>query len=247
MTDITTTAADPPEAPQEPLEPAVQGPPATPTPDDLLHAIFDAVREELEIEESEEGGADQDLLLELRTVDKAVVSNAQGKAIITFEVDKEFPSMPGSRVIAMAVLPVEGSMPGDLRIYVAPPAPLAGVRDYSCMTFNRMSLGQAKEVMSRELFVAGVAEEFVRLLEPEDDEDEEDDEEEGETLCGDEECESTATYVCTCQVCTPAVDEAKFFACEAHRSRLDPEHLKENKRPAKWEKLPTNPANPAVS
>lgn len=246
MADIT---ADSTALVPEPPSPALEVAPSLP--DDLMHVIFNAVREELELEESDESGSDAEILAELRTIDKAVVSNAQGKAIITFEVGKEWPALAGSKIIAMFGDPIEGAMPGDLRVYVAPAAPLAGARDYLCMTFNRMSLGQVKEVMTRELFVAGVGGEFAALLDPGDEEDDEGEDEEEEGLACSYEgegkllggavtasgCAADPTLVCVCQACKDLGDDA-FATCGEHQAAVAQDHLKQAKRPPKWEKIP---------
>lgn len=215
--------------------------------EEMRHAIFEAVRDELESDLTDDELADS-----IRMTDKYVLQGPDGAALVEFEVGRPYPAagLEASRVVGIFLFPDEDSMPGDVRIYAAVPTlPVAGVADHLCYTFNRATMTTRREKMSRDLFVEEVAGEIARGMADDEEEDEEDEEEEDEDTgpaCADEECGDAPTYVCICQTHAGATtDDGKFFACSEHRGEVASLHLKETGRPPKWQKLP--PATPALT
>lgn len=221
--------------------------------EEMQHAIYDAVRDELESELT-----DDEIAGSLRMTDKYVIQGPDGAALVEFEVGRPYPGLEPSRIVGIFMLPGEDSVPGDVRIYVAVPTlPVAGLADHLCFTFNRATMTTRRERMVRDLFVEEVAEEMARTLPEEEDEETEEGEEGEDTppdedgveddedtdevpACAKDDCDTPVAFACTCQVCSELPIGARFFSCVDHRGELAGEHLREKDfgRPPRWQKLP---------
>jgi hypothetical protein len=174
-----------------------------------------------------------------RFINKFIVNGPTEAPLATFEVGQPYPGLETSLILGMFDESTGKSLPGDVRMYVIPgpnTPPSDDTVGYRCYTINRQLLGVAptREQMTREVFVDSVVEEWVRIL---DDEDEPEDEEEDGLVCLVAECNADAVYQCTCVVCRNS-EEGPYLSCGDHRHVLDPEHMKEQHRPAIWKKLP---------
>ncbi len=172
-----------------------------------------------------------------RQADMITISTPQGEPIVSWRVGEAYPGAEGSTVVMINILPDEGSVPGDVRIYVLP----SGAEETSaflCYTFNRQNLAQVRETMGLEVFLEEISDEIFALPGMPEPDDEEEEEEDG-PACADEDCEEEPVYYCRCDVCKQVPDEAKFYACEGHRAHVDPVHLQEKGRPAVWQKFGT--------
>lgn len=274
---MANQAVDQHGAEQSPVEEQVGGPnltaelqvrpdvpdprPAIWGPTEMQAAICEAIREELDDPEL----TDDEIAEGFRFTDKFVVQGPDGKAMLEYTVGQPYPGLPNSWVVGIFTFPIEDSVPGDIRIYVAVPTlPVAGVADHICYTFNRATMTTRREKMTRAIFVDEVASEDARLFD-DDDEDEDDetgdegDEEldgaEGEgdepegPECAEEECDAPPTYLCVCEVCNRLGDDERFYACADHRGEMAGTHLKETGKPPKWVKrapIVLAPAPPSV-
>jgi hypothetical protein len=234
MTDITTTGTA-----------VVEGVPTQPAPaptfDDLHRAIFVAIREELDLHDL----TDEEIWADLRAVDKVTIprSDNPAEALFTFEVGKPYPGIERSQVVALFLEPVEDSaMPGEVRIYMTPGLPLAGAHDHLCYTLNRVTLGMARETMTRAKFAKEIGAEWAdQLVGPDDEEEEPDDEEEG-LSCFVDACMADPVSICECMTCNAMPIEERVFAVCAdghHIEEVAQEHLKTTKRAPKWAKIST--------
>lgn len=232
MTDITTTGA------------AISETGAAPglVFDDLQRAVFAAIREELDLPDL----TDEEIWGDLRIVDKVTIprSDNPAEALFTFEVGKAYPGLANSKIAALFLEPVEDSaMPGEVRIYLAPGLPLGGHHDHLCFTLNRVTLGMARETMTRAKFAKEIGAEYADQLDNDDeDEEEETEDEEKEGLaCFVGECEGVPTQVCECAVCAiEPITERVFAVCADghHIEEAGREHVKTTKRAPKWMKAP---------
>jgi hypothetical protein len=232
MTDITTTGT-------AVVEGVSTQPTPSPTFDDLHRAIFVAIREELDLHDL----TDEEIWSDLRVVDKVTIprSDNPAEALFTFEVGKPYPGIEKSQITALFLENVEDSaMPGEVRIYLTPGLPLSGAHDHLCYTLNRVTLGMARETMTRAKFAKEIGAEWAdQLVGPDDEEGEED---EGEGLaCFADDCSNEPTQVCECMTCAAQPIEDRVFAVcgdGRHIEQAGQEHLKTVKRAPKWSKIP---------
>jgi hypothetical protein len=239
MTDITTNASAPPTvAPAASVAPVAPTEPKEKTYSDLEQAIFTAIREELDLDDLSDADIDSDL----RVMDKLIIPRADnpGENLFVFEIGSPYPGLAGSKIVALFLQDVGDSpMPGEVRIYVEPSLPLAGAKDHICYALNRVTLGMAREVMTRAKFASAIGAEYAASLDLDDD-DEDDEEEEG-LICIAEDCEASPTQVCDCSTCSQqAISDRVFAVCAdpKHLEEAGQTHLKELKRPPKWTKVP---------
>lgn len=233
MTDITTTTG--------PIATDAMPVQAGPAFDDLQRAIFVAIREELDLPDL----TDEEIWSDLRVVDKVTIprSDNPAEALFTFEAGQAYPGLANSKIAALFLEPVEDSaMPGEVRVYVAPGLPLGGAHDHLCYTLNRVTLGMARESMTRAKLAKEIGAEYADQLAAIDDEEEEEETEDEEGLaCFVDGCEGAPAQVCECMTCaaTP-IDERIFAVCTDghHIEEAGREHVKAVKRAPKWMKVP---------